>query len=394
MLLNSLTRPALRTSRLATIAKASITQSYKLPFTASYKSSPSNCKMSSSLSVTTKFDPKDMQFRYLGPTGLKVSVLSLGGWLTYGGTVKGNPVTDCMKAAWDHGINFFDTAEAYAKGESEIEMGKSLKELGWPRDEYVISTKIFFGTGRNQVPNTKGLSKKHIVEGLKSSLKRLQLDYVDVVFAHRADPDVPMREVVEGFTQAIRNLNLAYYWGTSEWSAAQIQDATAIAEKYNLIAPVVEQPQYNMLVRDRFENEYDTIFREFSYGTTIWSPLASGFLTGKYNEGIPEDSRYATNSDFFENTIKELKSDVGKAKIEKVRNLTKVAEKLDTTMTNLALAWCIKNPNVNTVILGASKVEQVVENCKALALVPKLTDEVMAEIEKILDNKPEIKPQT
>ncbi|KAJ4342977.1 hypothetical protein N0V87_000695 [Didymella glomerata] len=336
--------------------------------------------------VESKFDPKDMEFRRLGPAGLKVSVFSLGGWLTYGGTQKGNIVKECMQAAWDHGINFFDTAEVYSAGQCEIEMGNAFKELAWPRDEYVLSTKVFFGTSRKE-PNTRGLSKKHIIEGLKSSLKRLQHDYVDVVFAHRHDPDVPMKEIVEAFTQAI-HMNLAYYWGTSEWSAAQIQEATEIAEKYHLIAPIVEQPQYNAFHRERFEKEYAPLYEKFQYGTTIWSPLASGLLTGKYNEGIPEDSRFATNKDFFKKTVEELKSEEGQAKIEKVKKLTKIAEKLGASTSQLALAWAAKNPHVSTVILGASKVEQVHDNCAALKLLPKLTPEVMEEIEGILGNKP------
>ncbi|KAK6432986.1 hypothetical protein LTR95_010839 [Oleoguttula sp. CCFEE 5521] len=343
-------------------------------------------------------------FRHLGPTGLKVSVLSLGGWLTYGGTQKGNIVKECLQAAWDHGINFFDTAEVYANGQSEIEMGNALKELAWPRDEYVLSTKIFFGTGRKE-PNTRGLSKKHVVEGLKSSLERLQQPYVDIVLAHRPDVGTPMKEIVEGFSQAITNLNLAYYWGTSEWSATQISEATLIAEKYaadpvkyvlpsanltryNLIAPIAEQPQYNAFHRERFEVEYAPLYEQFKYGTTIWSPLASGLLTGKYNDGIPEDSRFATNKSFFENTVKQLQTDEGKAKIAKVKELTKIAEELGGNATQLALAWCIKNENVSTVILGATRVSQIEDNCKAVQLVPKITSEVMERIEKVLDNKP------
>lgn len=337
--------------------------------------------------VESKFDPKDMIFRHLGPTGLKVSVLSLGGWLTYGGTQKGNIVKECLETAWNHGINFFDTAEVYANGESEVEMGNALKELAWPRDEYVLSTKVFFGTGRKE-PNTRGLSKKHVVEGLKSSLKRLQQPYVDIVLAHRPDVGTPMKEIVEGFTMCIQNLNLAYYWGTSEWSATQIMEATQIAEKYNLIAPIAEQPQYNAFHRERFEKEYAPIFEQFNYGTTIWSPLASGLLTGKYNDGIPEDSRFATNKSFFEGTVKSLQTEEGKAKIAKVRKLTEVAEKLGGSVAQLAIAWTIKNPNVSTVILGATKVAQIEDNVGALKLVEKLTPEVMEDIEKILDNKP------
>jgi len=311
--------------------------------------------------------------------------------LTYGGTQKGNIVKDCLQAAWDNGINFFDTAETYANGESEVEMGAALKELAWPRDEYVLSTKIFFGTGRKE-PNTRGLSWKHIVEGLKSSLKRMDQPYVDIVLAHRPDAATPMREIVEGFTQCIRNLNLAYYWGTSEWSATQIMEATQIAEKYNLIAPIAEQPQYNAFHRQRFEIEYAPLYDQFKYGTTIWSPLASGLLTGKYNDGVPEGSRFDTNKSFFEGTVKQLQSEEGKAKIEKVKKLTSIAERLGGTVTHLSLAWAAKNPNVSTVILGATKVEQIEDNCKALKLLPKLTPEVMEEIEKILDNKPSPPP--
>jgi voltage-dependent potassium channel beta subunit len=266
-------------------------------------------------------------------------------------------------------------------------MGQALKELDWPRDEYVLITKIFFGTGRKE-PNTRGLSRKHVIEGLKASLARLQTPYVDVVFAHRPDKATPILETVEAFTQAIRNLNLAYYWGTSEWSAEEITEATRLAEKHNLIAPIAEQPQYNAFHRERFEVEYAPVFQKFGYGTTIWSPLASGLLTGKYNDGIPSDSRFATNSTFFANTIKGLESEEGKAKIAKVRALTAVAERLGGNTAQLALAWAAKNENVSTVILGATKIEQVIDNCKAIALIDKLTPEVLEEIESILDNKP------
>jgi aryl-alcohol dehydrogenase-like predicted oxidoreductase len=227
---------------------------------------------------------------------------------------------------------------------------------------------------------------------LKSSLKRLDHDYVDIVFAHRPDAATPMKEIVEGFTQCIRNLNLAYYWGTSEWSAVQIMEATQIAERYNLIAPVVEQPQYNAFHRERFEVEYAPLYDQFKYGTTIWSPLASGLLTGKYNDGIPENSRFATNKSFFESTIKELQSEEGKAKIEKVRKLTQIAEKLGGSVSQLALAWAARNEHVSTVILGATKVEQIHDNCKALQLYEKLTPEVLEEIEGILQNKPKPAP--
>ncbi|KAL8829246.1 MAG: hypothetical protein Q9191_002120 [Dirinaria sp. TL-2023a] len=278
--------------------------------------------------------------------------------------------------------------QVYSGGQCEIEMGQALQDLAWPRDEYVLITKIFFGTNRKE-PNTRGLSKKHVVEGLKSSLARLQQPYVDVVFAHRPDAATPMREIVEGFTQVIRNLNLAYYWGTSEWSAAQITEATLVADQYGLIAPVAEQPQYNAFHRERFEKEYAPLFRQFQYGTTIWSPLDSGLLTGKYNDGIPEGSRYSNHAKMFDDTIQSLQSEEGKAKIEKVRRLTAIAGELGGNAAQLALAWAAKNENVSTVILGATKVEQIVDNCKALALIPKLTPEVMERIEKVLENKPQ-----
>ncbi|KAF2669726.1 Aldo/keto reductase [Microthyrium microscopicum] len=332
-----------------------------------------------------------MPFRHIGSSGLKVSIFSLGGWLTYGGTQKGDIVKECLQAAWDNGINFFDTAECYANGESEIQMGRALKELGWPRDEYVLSTKIFFGTGRRE-PNSVGLSRKHVMEGLKSSLERLNTPYVDVVFAHQADVATPMKEIVEAFTQVIRDLNLAYYWGTSGWSAAQITEAIEVAERYSLIAPVVEQPQYNLFHRETFEVEYSSIFQKYGYGSTIWSPLASGLLTGKYNDGIPENSRLKTNASTFSSTIEELQSEAGKAKIDKVRKLGDVAERLGGTTAALSLAWAAKNENVSSVILGASSPRQVHDNCKALKLIDALTPEVMDEIEKIMSNTPSPAP--
>ena len=219
-------------------------------------------------------------------------------------------------------------------------------------------------------------------------MERLQQPYVDVVFAHRPDYATPMKEIVEGFTQTIRNLNLAYYWGTSEWSAAQITEAILIAEKYNLIAPVVEQPQYNAFHRERFEVEYAPLFEQFKYGTTIWSPLASGLLTGKYNDGIPKGSRFDNHGEMFNSTVESLKQPEGLAKIEKVKKLTTIAEKLGGNTSQLALAWAAKNENVSTIILGATKVEQIIDNCKAVQIMQKITPEIMEEIEKILDNKP------
>ncbi|GAA5898978.1 hypothetical protein JCM5296_006977 [Sporobolomyces johnsonii] len=338
-----------------------------------------------------EYNPKNMIFRPLGRTGLRVSVLSYGGWLTVGGTVKGDPVKDLIKTALDHGVNFLDNAEVYANGQSEIEMGRVLRELDVDRTQLVITTKVFFGTGKSD-PNQKGLSRKHIIEGTKASLKRLQLDYVDVVYAHRPDYGTPMEETVRAFNWLI-DQGLAFYWGTSEWTAAQIEEAIGIANRLGLVGPCVEQPQYSMLHREKFEVQYNELFNKYGYGTTIWSPLAGGMLSGKYNDGIPEDSRFKTNAEFYKDTIKELESPAGKAKIEKMRKLGDLAKRLGASnQAALALAWCIKNPNVSSVILGATKPEQLVHNFEALDVVPKLTDEVMDEIEKILDNKPTLLP--
>ncbi|KAG0141718.1 hypothetical protein CROQUDRAFT_663447 [Cronartium quercuum f. sp. fusiforme G11] len=338
------------------------------------------------------YDPKEMKFNRLGRSGLRVPVFSYGGWLTVGGTQKGSIVKELMKTAWDHGCNYFDNAEVYSNGQSEIEMGQAIKELGWNRSDIIIATKIFFGTGSKE-SNARGLSRKHIIEGLKASLDRLQLDYVDVVHAHRADMSVPMEEIVRAFTYVIEK-GFAFYWGTSEWSAQQIQEAVTVAERYNLIAPTVEQPQYSMLHRERFEAEYDPIFKNLGYGSTIWSPLKSGLLTGKYNDGIPPGSRFDTNQAFFKDSAARLQAEEGKKEIEKVKKLSKLAKdpRLGCTVSQLALAWAASNPHVSTVILGATKPEQLIENFGALKIIDKLTPEIKAEIEEILANKPTLPP--
>ncbi|GAA5868910.1 hypothetical protein JCM3774_006788 [Rhodotorula dairenensis] len=337
------------------------------------------------------YQPKDMVFKHLGRTGLKVSAFSYGGWLTVGGTVKGDPVKDLIVKALEHGVNFFDNAEVYSNGQSEIEMGRVFKELDVDRSQLVISTKIFFGTGKSD-PNQKGLSRKHIVEGLNASLKRLQLDYVDIVFAHRPDVATPMEETVRAFNHVIEK-GLAYYWGCSEWTATQIQEAIGIAERLGLIGPVVEQPQYSLLHREKFEVEYAPLFQKYGFGTTIWSPLAGGYLSGKYMNGIPEDSRFKTNPSFYEDRIKQLESPEGKKEQEKIRKLDELAKRLGASnVAALALAWCAKNPNVSSVILGATKPEQLEDNFEALKLLPKLDDKVMAEIDEIFGNKPQQLP--
>jgi voltage-dependent potassium channel beta subunit len=312
----------------------------------------------------------------LGIAGVKVSELSLGAWVTYGNQFGLKEAKEIMAAAYDAGVNFFDNAEAYASGQAELIMGKALKELGWQRKDYLISTKIFWG---GDGPNDRGLSYKHIIEGVNNALKRLQLDYVDFVFAHRPDPDTPIEESVFAFNQVIRQ-GKAFYWGTSEWSAAEIMRATDFARRNNLHPPSMEQPQYNMFHRQRFEEEYAPLYKELGYGTTTWSPLYGGLLTGKYNEGnIPEGSRASLKQFQW---VKDRVQDEGK--LDVTRQLAEVAEDLNVTMAQMSLAWLLKNPNVSTVITGASKVSQVEENMKAVAIKEKLTDDVMLRINDII----------
>ena len=318
-----------------------------------------------------------MEYRHLGKSGIRVSALSLGAWITYGGQVGEDVAYDCMVAAYEAGVNFFDNAESYANGEAEIVMGKVIRRAGWKRSDLVISTKIFWG---GDGPNDTGLSHKHLVEGINASLERLQMDYVDLLFCHRPDIHTPVEETVWAMNQIIQQ-GKAFYWGTSQWSAQQIMDAYGIARREHLIPPLMEQPEYNMFHRERVEREYALLYEKIGLGTTIWSPLDSGILTGKYNRGIPEDSRLAKETWLQRELVQE--------KIEKVRQLTPLAEELGGSMAQLALAWCLKNPDVSTVITGASRPEQVRENMGALDLVGRLTPEVMERIEGILDNKPE-----
>ncbi|KIM38150.1 hypothetical protein M413DRAFT_447916 [Hebeloma cylindrosporum] len=340
--------------------------------------------------VQREFDPKNMPFRRLGGSGLRVPLFSLGGWLTLGGTVVGDPVKEIIKTAFENGINMFDTAEAYAAGKSEEEMGRVIQELGLRRTDLVITTKLFWGLRKG--PNDGGLSRKHIVEGTQESLARLGLTYVDVIFAHRHDHNVPVEEIVRAFNYVIEK-GWALYWGTSEWSAREIEEAHHVANKLNLIAPIAEQCKHNMFDRERPEKEYHGLYKKYGLGTTTFSSLASGLLTGKYNDGIPEDSRFSNHSEFFKDTIEGLKSPAGQEKIRKVKELTTLAEQeLQTTISALALAWVAKNPNTSTVILGASRPEQIVENLKALEVLPKLTPEIMEKIEKILGSAPEALP--
>ena len=327
-----------------------------------------------------------MEYRYLGKSGLQVSALSLGAWVTYGGQVGEEVAYQCMNAAIKAGVNFFDNAEAYARGEAERVMGNVIKKAGWKRSDLVISTKIFWGgTG----PNDRGLSRKHIIEGTKASLEQLQLDYVDLLFCHRPDIHTPIEETVRAMNYLI-DQGKVFYWGTSEWSADKIMEAWAVARRENLIPPLMEQPEYNMFNRKRVEQEYARLYQEFGLGTTIWSPLDSGMLTGKYNQGIPKDSRLDLEG--FDWLREGYESQEGQEKIGKVGQLMPIAEELGCTVAQLALAWCLVNRDVSTVITGASRPEQVEENMASLEVVPKLTDEVLERIEKILDNKP--KPES
>ncbi|HEX8681027.1 MAG TPA: aldo/keto reductase [Ardenticatenaceae bacterium] len=320
-----------------------------------------------------------MDYRRLGKSGLQVSALSLGAWVTYGEQVDEEVAVACMSAAYEQGVNFFDNAESYAQGRAETVMGNVIKKMDWRREDLVISTKVFWG---GKGPNDTGLSHKHIIEGVNNSLRRLQMDYVDLLFCHRPDPDTPIEETVRAMDILIRQ-GKVFYWGTSEWSAADIMRADAIARQYNLTPPTMEQPQYNMFVRDRVEKEYDPLYDELGYGTTIWSPLASGLLTGKYNQGIPEGSRASLDGyQWLQNSV--IRPD----RIEKVHKLAPLADELDCTLAQLALAWCLANPNVSTVITGASRAQQVHENMKALTVVPQLTPDLIARIDEILDNKP------
>lgn len=324
-----------------------------------------------------------MEYRFLGRSGLKVSALSFGSWVTFGEQVDTDLAYNQMKAAYDAGVNFFDNAEAYEAGKSETIMGKVIKKAEWKRSDLVLSTKIFWG---GDGPNDQGLSFKHIKEGTEAALKRLQTDYVDLIFCHRPDLYTPVEETVWAMNQMIQE-GKALYWGTSEWSAEQIRKAYDFARQEHLRPPLMEQPQYNMFHRDRVEQEYASLYEDIGLGTTIWSPLASGLLTGKYNDGVPEGSRLDLEKyDWLRKQL--LETEEGRAKLEKVKKLVPVAEDLGVSMPQLALAWCLKNENVSTVITGASKVEQVEQNMKTMDILDQVDDEIMERIEDVLDNKP------
>jgi voltage-dependent potassium channel beta subunit len=330
-----------------------------------------------------------MEYRRLGRSGLKVSELSFGSWVTFSNQLDRENAKKCMYAAYDAGVNFFDNAEVYAKGESERIMGQVLADSGWRRDSYIVSSKVFGGPVPDPLPTQRGLSRKHVMEACDQALQRLQVDHLDLYFCHRPDEETPIEETVFAMNDLIRQ-GKVLYWGTSEWSAQQIMEAYAVARQYNLIPPTMEQPQYNMLWRERFEKEYRRLYSEIGLGTTIWSPLASGLLTGKYNDGIPENSRLTLPG--YEWLRDMLLGEGSEDNLRRIRELADVAGDLDTTLPQLALAWTLKNPNVSTVITGASRPEQVEENMMAPEVVPKLTDDVMERIEGVLNNKPSEQP--
>jgi voltage-dependent potassium channel beta subunit len=318
-----------------------------------------------------------MNYRRLGRSGLKVSELSFGSWVTYGNQLDLDAARDCMAAAWERGVNFFDNAEVYARGESETIMGEILRKLAWPRVRYIVSTKFYWGI--TDGPNEKNtLNRKYLLNAIDGALARLQLDYVDLVYCHRPDPQTPIEETVWAMHDMIER-GKALYWGTSEWSASEIMAAWQIAERHHLRKPVMEQPEYNLFHRNRVEVEYKRLYEEIGLGLTTWSPLASGLLTGKYKDGVPPGSRGAIQRMSF------LVADLtDKAKNQAVSSLGDVAKELGCTTAQLALAWCLRNPRVSTVITGASRVSQVEENLKAVDIVPKLTPALLERIDGIV----------
>jgi len=325
-----------------------------------------------------------MEYRRLGKSGLQVSVLSFGSWITFGKQIENNTADQLMSMAYDAGVNFFDNAEIYARGRSEEVMGKILKSKDWSRSSYCLSSKVFFGFEDGK-PNQTGLSRKHIIEGCDAALKRLQVDYLDLFFCHRPDKNTPIEETVWTMNTLIQQGKILY-WGTSEWSNDEIMQAYVFAEKNRLIGPTMEQTQYNMFERTKMEKDYLLLFRDFGLGTTIWSPLASGLLTGKYNFTEREKTRLDIDGMEWlkERTIGEA------SRLNQVKSLMTLANEIGLSLSKLAIAWVLKNPHVSTAILGASKPEQLEENLSAIEALPKLTDEVLQRIDIILGNKPQL----
>lgn len=324
-----------------------------------------------------------MEYRYMGKTGLQLSLLSFGSWVSFHKQIDDSVADELMGIAYDNGVNFFDNAEIYALGESEKMMGRVLKKKNWERSSYTVSSKAFWGwRGENNKPNQTGLSRKHLVEACHEALGRLQVDYLDLYFCHRPDKKVPIEEVVWTMHQLIQQGKILY-WGTSEWSGVEIMEAHRIAAQHHLIGPSVEQPQYNLFERNKMENEYRMVFNTVGMGTTTWSPLASGLLSGKYNDGIPENSRFAIQGfDWLKDRwIKD-------GFIDKVKQLAQLAKDIDVPLPALSIAWCLTNPNVTTTILGATNKEQLLQNFKALEVLPKLDKAVIEKIEAIVQTKP------
>ena len=326
-----------------------------------------------------------MEYRRLGKSGLQVSALSFGSWVSFSKQINDKTAEELMSIAYDNGVNFFDNAEIYALGESEKMMGRIIKKKKWDRTSYLVSSKVYFGwRGKDNKPNQTGLSRKHVIEACDEALSRLQVDYLDLYFCHRPDKNTPIEETVLAMNHLIQQGKILY-WGTSEWSAVEIMEAHRIAEKYRLMGPTMEQPQYNMFERNKLEKDYLDIFRTVGLGTTIWSPMASGLLSGKYNDGIPKNSRFALQGfDWLKDRW--MLDD----NLKKVKKLSELAAKLGVSTAALSIAWCVKNPNVSTAILGATKKQQLIENLKSLEIVPLLTTEIMDKIDVILKNKPKL----
>ncbi len=328
-----------------------------------------------------------MQYKNLGSSGLKVSVLGFGTGILSDDKAQQENFKQMLKKAYDAGVNFFDTAEMYGYGKSEIALGKAIKELDLPREQLVISTKIFWGPGDG--PNDTGLSRKHIIEGTKNSLKRLQLDYVDIIFCHRPDFETPVEETCRAFDYLI-NQGKTFYWGTSEWPVERIMEAHRVCEKLGLHKPVAEQPEYSMLVRAKVDKEYLPLFQDHGIGTTVWSPMASGILSGKYNNGIPEGTRFDTSDPMMKMVYDTYLGENVREKTTKLlKGIEGIAKELGSTQAQLAYAWVLKNPNVSVCMMGATRVAQVEENLKAVEVAKKLTPEVLERISKVLDNTPQ-----
>ena len=318
-----------------------------------------------------------MEYRRLGKAGIKVSSLSLGSWVTFGQQIGDDVAADLMKTAYENGINYFDNAEAYAGGRSEIVMGNVLRKMAWSHESFLVSSKVFWG---GSLPNQEGLNRKHVIEACHNALRRLQVDYLDLYFCHRPDPNTPIEETVRAMSDLVHQ-GKVLYWGTSEWSAQEITQAHAVARENFLVPPTMEQPMYNLFGRHRVEKEYARLYPEFGLGTTIWSPLASGLLTGKYAGGIVEGTR-ATLKDY--DWLRDQLAREAKEKAGKVQKLGKIAQELGLSLAVFSIAWCLKNPNVSTVILGASKVPQLVENLQAVEAQDKFTPEVLKQIDELV----------